>query len=278
MVQDDQERDIQVKNQFTTSSLKALFRYPFQGEAWGSKLLILSLITGAGFFIPILPWLFSAGYSAAVLRQAVAGDLENGLPEWKDWNRLLLDGARLLGISLVITLPLILVYFIGIGFYFVSITGAVNGSSYGNEILPSILAMGGATVLLCVNLFVAVLGALAGVLFMPAVSHMLIQDSFSAVFRIREWWPIFRANLGGFIISFVFYYAMLYVFQMGIAMMIWTLVLCFLVPFVLLAGSAYLSVLWVVMIGRSYDEGRQTLLINRMNSQDAGQAGAAPAL
>ena len=40
--------------------------------------------------------------------------------------------------------------------------------------------------------------------FIPVVlSHTVAEDSFKAAFRVKDWWTVFRANWGGFLISYV---------------------------------------------------------------------------
>ena len=45
-----------------------------------------------------------------------------------------------------------------------------------------------------------------GAIIPAAEMHAMDKSEFAAGFRIREWWPIFRANLGGFIAAFAIYY------------------------------------------------------------------------
>jgi len=95
---------------FNTSGLKALFTYPFRQANWQSKLLILGLLSIAGLFIPVIPWLFVAGYSAELIRRQALDGGESQLPEWDDWSRLAMDGLRIMVVGFVVSLPVFVVY------------------------------------------------------------------------------------------------------------------------------------------------------------------------
>jgi hypothetical protein len=89
----------------------------------------------------------------------------------------------------------------------------------------------------------------------PAFAHVAAKDSFSAGFQFREWWKIFRANIGGFILSMVIsgglYMAL--IFAMQIIYM--TIILCILLPFLMAFMSAYLSIVISVLIAQAYRDG-----------------------
>ncbi|TFG70783.1 MAG: DUF4013 domain-containing protein [Anaerolineales bacterium] len=88
----------------TYPSLIALFKFPFEGKQWQRNFLIGALVIFAGFYIPVIPWVFVIGYSLSIMKRAMGTDpLE--LPPWDDIPKLGLDGLRGGLISLVYTLP-----------------------------------------------------------------------------------------------------------------------------------------------------------------------------
>ena len=59
----------------TADSLKEIFRFPFRQDGWQQPFLIGSALMFSGFFIPIVPLVFVAGYVARVMAQAIAGEI-----------------------------------------------------------------------------------------------------------------------------------------------------------------------------------------------------------
>ena len=234
--------------------------YPFRDPNWKNKLLVGSAVMLAGFVVPVVPGLFVMGYFARILRQVIAGG-EWCLPEWDEWGQMLGDGLKLFGVSLVYSLPAIVLMVAAFGLSFVpsfmplfapvtdeSQTGAWVAGMFAASMLGLVL-MGLATLLVLVAL-----------LFQPpAMAHMVARGPFGAAFRVRKWWRIVRANWAGF--------ALAYVIAMGLGMVVYsatmvlymTLVLCFLMPFVLAPLEVYLVMIAGVVFGEAYRTGANRL-------------------
>src|SRR5690242_11174147 len=88
--------------------LNHLFKFPFQDKEARQYFLIGCVIYLAGFIIPILPWLVVTGYSAILIRQVLNGEKPH-LVRWENWEALLTDGAKMFGIRLIYSSPLLLV-------------------------------------------------------------------------------------------------------------------------------------------------------------------------
>src|SRR5262245_17443241 len=88
-------------------NLNDLVVFPLEDSEARKRFLVGCLIYLAGFFIPILPWLITSGYNAIIIRQVLNGEKPHLVP-WDNWEELLKDGARLFGIGLVYSIPLLI--------------------------------------------------------------------------------------------------------------------------------------------------------------------------
>ena len=234
--------------------------YPFRDPKWGNKLLVGSAVLLAGFIVPVVPALFVMGYFARILRQAIA-DGEWRLPEWDEWGHMLTDGLKLLGASLVYSLPAIVLMMVAFGLSFVpSFIPFFQSGADESQVGTWVAAMLGASMLGWALMGLAMLVWLVTLLFQPpAMAHMVAKGTFGAAFRIREWWRIVRANRAGF--------ALAYVIVMGLGMMVYsamtvlymTLVLCFLIPFVMVPLEVYVLMIAGVVFGEAYRTGANRL-------------------
>ena len=257
---------------FSTRGLKALFSYPFRHAEWQTKMLIMVCLCVAGFFVPILPWLPVLGYTAEIMRRGAAGEGDPELPEWNDWGQLFIDGLRIGGAGLIAVLPLILVVSCGFSSYFVSIFGAIAQSSDGRSAgFPPFMMLGYLIFMLtmaCGFLLTLVVG-----IPLPAViTHVAYKRSFAAMFHVSEWWKVFRANIGGFLIGVVLLWAVSFMLQILVNVLVSTVVLCvvaFIAPAVI---SPYLMVVGALLYGQIYHEGTETLKIAAPEGAEEGSA------
>jgi hypothetical protein len=264
---------------FSTRGLKALFTYPFRKRGWEKKMVILAAFNLGGLIIPLFPTLFALGYTAELIRRAVRED-DPDLPEWDHWNDLLVDGLRLLGISLVFLVPLAFIYSCGIGTYFATMIGVISQDTHSSS--PSWLPiplLGGFSVMMC-SMICSVLFSLVAGFFVPAAAtHTVVKRSFGAFLRFNEWWRILRANLGGYIIFFILMGGLIYIWSMIYSLVAWTFVLlpfAFLLPFLI---TPYLSAICAILFGRIYREAEETLaLVEDKTVVQSGQADGEPVL
>jgi hypothetical protein len=248
-----------MNDRFTTQSLKGLFKYPCQGQGCGRKLFLLGLFYLAGWIIPLVPWLFSMGYSAEILRRAAQDEAGEGLPEWADWNRLLMDGLRMLGASLIGSLPFIVLGFVGMTYSLGSmlVSVAMAGRNDWSSFLFMVGQMGGMAVFFTV-VGLALVCSLVVLLIAPAaVTHMVREGKFVALFRVGSWWPVFRANLGGYLVAFFIIFGLGCVLQLVTQLLVFSMVLCAVVPLLWLASTSYLAVISSLVYGQAYLEGAQ---------------------
>lgn len=242
---------------FSTTGLKALFSYPVQGKEWGRKMLYLGLFWAAGFFIPVVPWLFAGGYFAAIVRQVASGDGLSELPEWSDWNRLLIDGIRLLGASLIYLIPVSVFFSLAISFYFGTTFAGIGLSEAGTgrDLFTALIMLTGTMVLFVASAVGMLLSLGLGFIIWPAITHMLVRESFGALFQVKEWWRVLRANLCGYLIAMVILIGLSVTLNILIQVTIFSVILCALLPVLVLIAMPYLSVISAALLAQIYREG-----------------------
>ena len=240
--------------------LNQLFIFPFQDQESRKAFLIGCLLCLASFIIPILPWLIVSGYSAILIRQVLRGERPHLVP-WENWETLLKDGARLFGIRLIYSSPLILLMiplFLFSFFFplFPTFVQHGDGQNMGLFFLILSMSMTG-LILLMLPLSLAV-----GLIVPAAEIHVIAKDDFSAGFQFKEWWPIFKKNWGGFVVSLAILYAVMMVMSFAMQIMMFTLVLICLLPLFLPATSMYYTIIQYVAFTQAYKEGQTKLTLD----------------
>jgi len=230
--------------------------YPFRDPKWGTKLLVGSAVMLAGFIVPFLPGLFVLGYFARVLRRAIA-DGEWRLPEWDEWGQMLADGAKLFGVSLLYSLPAIVLMVVSYGLWFAPrFMPFFAPTADESQVGVWVVGMFGAMALGWVAMGLGMLLGLVALLFLPpAMAHMVARGQFGAAFRIREWWRIVRANRAGFALAYVIVMGLAGVSYLTATTLYMTLVLCCLIPFVMVPLYIYLLMIAGAVFGEAYRTG-----------------------
>lgn len=251
---------------FTADQLQALFAFPFKDADWKNKFLIGSLIVLAGYIIPIVPFFFIYGYMVHVMRRIIVEQAEPWLPAWDDWGKLLIDGLKLFGVGFIYMLPALILFLIGfllmfvipvLGIPFIAILGEENADTAGVIFgIITIVSMVGSTILFGLGHLVM----LAIVVVFPAIfGHVVATDEFSAAFRIKEWWAIFRANIGGFLIALIVVLLVNMVLGIAMYLLYFTIILCCLMPLISAPVTMYLTVIYGAIFGQVYRGGVQQL-------------------
>jgi len=187
-----------MNNTFSNENLTMLISYPFKDAAWKKKLVVGILVS----FVPIFG-ICLQGYSSHILQRVAREGGEPYLPEWDDWGRLFIDGLRVWGVSLIGMLPVLVLMMPAILLINAAvIIPAVMSDSRGGDIsgplaiIPLLGSFGGILLILAGTLL-----SLGLALLIPAaVSHVVVKQSFAAVFQYKEWWPVWRANMSGFLL------------------------------------------------------------------------------
>jgi hypothetical protein len=237
--------------------LKELLYFPFKDSDSRKYFLIGSLISISAFIVPILPYFLLTGYAVLIAQQVFRGESPR-MVAWDDWGDMVKNGARVFGVRIVYSLPIIILILPMI------ITSILLPVFISNSSTPEsdpffFVFMGVFALTMCLVIPVSI----ASALFIPAAEmHVIDKDEFSAGFRIREWWAVFRANMGGFIAAFAIYYLISMAVAIVIQILMATLFLACLVPILLPAVTMYIVLIMYVSIAQAYREGKAKLAQN----------------
>ena len=241
-----------MKNDLASGQLKRIFSYPFKADNWQRKFVIGSLLTLPSLLIPILPAVFLFGYYSRIFKDIVDRKAEPPLPAWEDWERLFIDGLRVVGIWIIYFLPGILLFIFS---YLVLFLVAILDSIVSSTGIQVLLPFFGMTVMMGFLGF-AILYALVISFIMPAaIGHAIVNEDFFAGFHIGAWWPILKANLLGFFISLVILLGLVVVAQFLVQFLYFSIFLCCLIPFILSPVLFYITIVTAPLFGLNYLEG-----------------------
>ena len=219
---------------------KAVF-FPFRGEKWGIKVLIGSALTFGSFIIPIVPLLPIFGYFGQIMKSIIVKEQDPEMPAWNDWGTLFLEGIKLWGAVIIFMLPALILTIGGYALFMVldlsmGFSAAALAQSSSN---PFPMVMVASIIGMVVGMAVMMLGIAVAVLTIvilpPALGNMIAKGKFEAAFHFREWWPVFKANLTGFILAVILAMGMFYLLYMLAIILYATIILCFLLPFAIAA-------------------------------------------
>jgi hypothetical protein len=238
---------------FTTQSLVQMLAFPFKDPHWMKKMAIGGAITLLSPFLLLIPSTFVEGYYLRIMKGIIVDRKDPSMPEWDDWEGLFIDGCRLIGVALVYLLPAILVASVGISFAILPIVitaGSRNTGAMDQTFLlfSNFTAQG-------LFMFTFLLSSLASIISAAGFGHLVARDSFKAGFAVRGWWPIFRANLGGFVISFILFMALNWMVTMGAEVLIFTVILCVIGLLAACLAGFYVNAVKYALFALAYREG-----------------------
>lgn len=248
-------------NPFTLDSLQALLFFPFKTADGKQKLLVAGLIGLASFIIPILPTFFLLGYSGLIMQRIIHEKAEPFMPEWKAWNEMLALGAKLGGAGFIYSFPSLIMIIAGyVGLMLPAFIEGLHSSQqyYGPSLFTGLELVGifGGMAFFGIGIL---LSLVLWVVFPPMLGHVAATNSFSAAFRVREWWKIFRANPGGFIVTIILLGGLYMALMLVLQILYMTVILCIIVPFLMAFISAYLMIIANVLFAQAYREGIEKL-------------------
>lgn len=181
------------------------FTYVFEDPRWLQKILIGGLFYLAGFLL--IGWFFILGYVARTTRNVIVGEARP-LPEWDDLGGFFNEGARLVGVVLVYTIPVIII------FLSIMIPAGILGDM-DNEGLQALgSGMAGCISCLFVPLWLAMM------IFMPgSLLFATVEQRFGAAFEFGRIWTFIRANVGNYLLAVVVYLIARFLGGFGIALL-----------------------------------------------------------
>jgi len=239
------------------AQIQSILLYPIRDSAARKNFLIATALMFANFIIPILPMFLLMGYVARIMRQVIDEKREPSMPEWDDWNTFLTDGLRIWGFRMVFVLPLLIIMFGGMTLFFLFTMVGIGTTNHSNS--PSPLLFAGPLIFAGVMLVFMVLAIPLGIVSMVGSMHVVAKRSFSAGFDFKDWWPIFRINVGTFIVYYLIAVAVSYVLMFATQILFFTIILICLVPFIFPALIAYMLLIQDVLFAYAYAQGRDML-------------------
>jgi len=99
----------------------------------------------------------------------------------------------------------------------------------------------------------------SGIVSPVVIGHVVVTHSWKAVFQFKEWWKIFRANLGGFLIAYLVVIAISLITTLAVEFLFFTIILCCLVPIIMSCVIFYISLTSYALYGKAYRSGIQNL-------------------
>jgi hypothetical protein len=227
--------------------------FPVKDSEARKQFLIACLVMLAGFVIPILPTLVLMGYSVLIMRQIIAERKNPSMPDWagSNWSDMLMDGLRVFGVQVILTLPLVL--FLGCGIT-LTVTGSIGFAALAEESTRAYAPLGMLFFVLGMGLIMlfSLLSFPYGILISAAIPHTVAQNSFSAGFAFKEWFPIFRKAFGQFILGYVLVIAVSFVLMLVMQFAMLTIILMCIVPFIMIPYTAYITLVTNVVYTQAY--------------------------
>jgi hypothetical protein len=241
--------------------LNQIITFPFKDAESRRNFLIGCLVSLTAFIVPILPYFVLYGYAARIAKQI----LDNESPRmaaWDDWEGMIKDGIRLFGVRMVYSLPVLIVIFPMFIFMVAMPFFMSNASSSELDVaIPAFMLVffGLMCALIPISIPLAVITP-------AAEMYVVDKNEFAAGFRFREWWSIFRANIGGFIAAFVIYYMSTMILMFAVQIIGATLIFACLVPLLLPALVIYGLLIMYTAGAQAYKNGRDKLAQSETNA------------
>jgi hypothetical protein len=157
------------------------FTFIFEDEKWISKFLV-------GVVISLVPIVNFAGYGYMVqLLKNVRDGVEEPLPEWDDFGKLLVDGLKFLAGFLVYLIPVILLSFAIIPFSIAADSFGSSGDAFG-------------LVAIMVSCLILLFSFLPLLIYPALFIQFAKNDQIGDMFKLGEMWEMIKADSGNYII------------------------------------------------------------------------------
>ena len=242
------------------NNIETLLQFPFRDKDSWTQFLIACAVMLAAFIVPVVPTVLLMGYTVKIMRQIILEKKSPSMPAWQgsDWTEMFMDGLRLYGAQLVLMSPLFLL--MGCSVIFI-LGGSFGFSALNDERLRSFLPAAGILFfigILCIIIF-SLLSLPISILISAATGHVAAKRSFNAAFEFREWWQIFRAAMGQFLIAYVMLLVASFILAFVIQIAMITIVLICIVPFLMIPYTVYLMLVSNALYAQAYAKGQESL-------------------
>lgn len=225
-----------------------LFSFPFEEEGWETKMLIGGLIMLGGMFVFPLYWVLM-GYGLRVMKRVIETG-EYSLPEWDDWGGFFIDGLKMTGVQVAYALPMIILIGCGIVMQFAFLPlAAIDPESEGLIFTALILSQLGSLVLIGISILFGIVATFMGYI---ALTRMVAHDRFGAAFEFGEVWSLTKKGFKYFIIALAVFIGVSFAAGIVFNILIFTVILLCVLPFITAAWSYYGQVLVGALFGQAY--------------------------
>lgn len=235
------------------SDLKSLFRFPFQGPDWVNRFIVGCALYFAGWVVPIVPALFIYGYAVEVMRRVIRGE-EPGLPPWRDWGRLFVDGLRAGVVGFVYLLPGTAIWLGGFGLYMIGSFAMIPLAERQppSEFFLGFFVLMGIYVL---SLFVGSLLILLGAVPLPAATaHFVAEDRLGAAFQVRRWWAVLKERRWEYAMAWLLLFGLMGAVYLALGLLYYSVCLCWLMPLLSAPVAFYTTLVAAALFGLVWRE------------------------
>jgi hypothetical protein len=235
-----------------------LFSFPFEQEGWENRMLIGGLLAFFGLLLTytlvlmplgIVLMLPMLGFMVQVMRNAIQTG-EAVLPEWTDWGDLFKDGLRYVLVAFVYMLPVTLLICLGYGVMFGGMMALTPFTEQRPELAFALIPLqfGGMAVIMIGMLLAIALGVLA----IAAITRMVAYGSLNAAFEFGEVWALVKRGWKSFGLAYLLVLGVSFAVSIAVNLLIYTICLACLVPFLMAALVYYLQVFMGALFGLAY--------------------------
>ena len=174
---------------------------------------------------------------------------------WDDWGGMLKDGARMFGVRMVYSLPILILV---IPLMLAGIAMPIVMANVNSADADSIIVVFSLVMLGTMCLIIPISLPLTAII--PAAEMYAVdKNEFASGFRVGEWWSIFRANLSGFIAAFAIYYVASMILTVALQIIMATIILSCLLPIFVPGITVYLTLIMYATIAQAYKVGKEKL-------------------
>lgn len=237
-----------------------LFRFPLDDERWQSKAIVGALLG----LVAIIIWpliLLLSGFGVGVMRRTIKGEAP-ALPEWDDWGQLFGDGLRYWIIGLVYGLPAWIPMCFGVAVLMLAFLPIVAADQAQAPLFVgvggTIAAYGLGFIMIAIT---SLLGMFLGFLSLVAQTRWVATGSLNSAFEFGEVWRLARAGLNNYLLAFAIWYGGVFFISMLASILIYTIVLACLYPFVFGIMMLYSNVIMGALFGMAYHHTQSDLPI-----------------
>jgi hypothetical protein len=164
-------------------------------------------------------------------------------------------------VGLIYTLPVSVFFIVVYGFILFCVVGSEMIDYSGDTTSPywAILTLLGSLGGMGMFGFGILLVLIIGVLMPAMIGHVVAKDDISAAFRIGEWWKILRANISGFMITYLLVFGLFTALNIVSQLLYMTVILCCIIPILFIPAILYIMTITSVLFGQAYREGVENL-------------------